>query len=468
MASLRVASGRGHLPTDETTTSADEEHASSTLADDEKTSTSADSHASTKNSDENRTLAVPPHHWRYLWDTRRSFDVPASPPTTPPALPDHLRLTSAAEERTAEDDVEHFMSDVHNLLDKHYVEDEDGEFRFALTLPYLRWALMRPSTDYRCLIGIREKSTNLLVGFCAAVPFDFWNASKDENIAWIDFVCVHNKCRGQRVCPFMYNEAEKRLSEHLGIRKIICTSGDLLPHPASSSRYYHRIIASSVPRLLECRFTDLAPRMTLARTMKYYKFPEPTVTLHPLEECDVRGGSLRERFNNYTRERHLAAKLFSSDDELLHTLHRKENIVYTYVRREDPLPRTNDGAKDVNVSADKEEAKTSNHVTDFISFYVNASDILTGTLAGEQLIGAYVFYSMVTTCTHAELLSSAAAALCNEVDVDHLCCLNGPMGFDKKTLKQCQFGPGTGVLNYYMYNFEHREVPQEKLAWYTT
>ena len=458
---------------------------------------------------------VAPSHWRYLWDCRRNsaFSDYASPPDPSPpdqhplSLPEDLILASAADV----DDVATFLGEVHTLLDRFYVEDEDGIFRFSLTLPYLEWALLLPDVDLRCLLCVRSRASNEMVGFLAAMPFRVFHDSssgeptaisvdgeegteEDERIAWVDFVCVHGDHRGRRICPFLYGEVTRRLADLQGVTKLICTSGDHVPHPTSASTFYHRLNADSVERLVQCEFTSLAPRMTLERLVRLYRLPPPAVRVSPLVSPDV--SFLRPTFNAYTRERHSVAKVFHSDEDMAHALLSRDGIVHTFVHRastqreggeesrggggdsggleaapecnaEPPCAATN-AETDVHATEGKDDGDYG-EVTDFVSFFLNEATILTGDLAGEGVRGAYLYYSMVTTCDRVALLGAAMSAmLAKDPKIDHFACLHGPMGIDKATLRALKFGEGTGVLHYYMYNFEHEHVPPERIAWYTT
>ena len=114
-----------------------------------------------------------------------------------------LRLTTAATDTAG---TEGFVSDVQKLLSKYYVEDADGDFRFNLSKEYLTWMLLGPGTDPRCLCGIRESVSGELVAFAATVPISMWDGVKVGRVAYLDYVCVHRKFRGNRLCPFLVRD----------------------------------------------------------------------------------------------------------------------------------------------------------------------------------------------------------------------------------------------------------------------
>ncbi len=65
------------------------------------------------------------------------------------------------------------------------------------------------------------------------------------------------------------------------------TAGVLLPKPVATCRYYHRSL--NPKKLIDVNFSRLAPRMTLARTIKLYKLPDAPLTpgLRPARREDA-------------------------------------------------------------------------------------------------------------------------------------------------------------------------------------
>ena len=57
-----------------------------------------------------------------------------------------------------------------------------------------------------------------------------------------------------------------------GIFQAVYTAGVVLPKPVASCSYFHRSLDPK--KLIEIGFSRLAPRMTMARTIKLYKLPE--------------------------------------------------------------------------------------------------------------------------------------------------------------------------------------------------
>merc|ERR1719502_256245 len=98
--------------------------------------------------------------------------------------------------------------------------------------------------------------------------------------AMIDMVCVHRDYRGNRICPFLYQEAQRRL-KRFGIKTIICTSGDDLPHPIGTLRYWHRPNPAQLEKLVACRFFVMRTQ-SVAEEMELYQVPKSDVKLREM------------------------------------------------------------------------------------------------------------------------------------------------------------------------------------------
>ncbi len=66
-------------------------------------------------------------------------------------------------------DDEKQLEELYVLLCEHYVEDDDGYFRFNYSKEFLRWALNPPGYEKDMLIGIRNTQTKDLVCFISGI-----------------------------------------------------------------------------------------------------------------------------------------------------------------------------------------------------------------------------------------------------------------------------------------------------------
>jgi hypothetical protein len=330
-----------------------------------------------------------------------------------------------------------FIQEVQQLLSEYYVEDADGDFRFNLSMEYVQWALLTPDTDPKLLLAVRNAEGSM-VAFLAAIPITMHKGLESYRSAMIDFVCVHGDYRGQRLCPFLYQEAQLRLNRLLGIDTIICTSGDNLPHPIGTLPYWHRANPARLQKLVECGFWSMPTWRTFAQETELYQVPSCEVKLRAMTPDDV--PQMRVAFNEHVRLNHQIGISFPSDELFAHTFLPQKGLVATYIV--------------VSDSTDVE----------MVSFTFNHQSILRG--AGGNLWQAQLYYSMIKMTPREEILAAAMEHLFREHDVDIINALP-VMGFDWMNLEPSGFRLGTGALNWYRCNAPPGEVDMREVAWLT-
>ena len=92
--------------------------------------------------------------------------------------------------------------ELHEFLNKNYVEDSCALFRFNYSSEFLHWALMPPNQFINWLVGIRTVNDNKLVGFISAIPAKISIYGKHILCAEINFLCVHKKLRLKKCLLF--------------------------------------------------------------------------------------------------------------------------------------------------------------------------------------------------------------------------------------------------------------------------
>jgi len=191
-------------------------------------------------------------------------------------------------------------NEVYDLLTRNYVEDDDAQFRFDYSPPFLLWALTPPGYTKDFHLGVRSSKSGKLMAFITAVPADVRAYDKTVPMVEINFLCVHKKLRSKRLAPVLIKEITRRVNL-TGVFQAVYTAGVVLPVPVASCRYYHRSL--NPKKLVEIGFSRLAPRMTMARMIKLYKLPEKPATpgLRPMEPKDVPGAHqlLEEYLNKF-------------------------------------------------------------------------------------------------------------------------------------------------------------------------
>jgi glycylpeptide N-tetradecanoyltransferase len=341
-----------------------------------------------------------------------------------------------------EENLDEYFEQVIVLLTENYVEDEEGVFRFVYKPEHLRW-LMLPNTSHLDLfIGLREADSGKLIGFLAACPITlhvrdngidnncFSESGGDQGetteslryqeAALVDFVCVHQSRRGERLCPLLYDILDARLQTK-GIHALVKTSGTLLDYPVSEINYYHLILNHD--RCEIATFSSPRPAHHKIQTLS----SDFADSFLPLEERHLE--SAYELFSREAQKYSLGL-LLPTLHHTKHFLMERKDIVLTLVRQDPDSP---------------------NHITDLVTIFFVPHQILPAEnpLQGEVLKIGYLSYHIATTITELELLKVAATIGRDRYELD---CLNIlPIGqITPATCREARAGRGTGMLYYYI------------------
>jgi glycylpeptide N-tetradecanoyltransferase len=132
-------------------------------------------------------------------------------------------------------------------------------------------------------------------------------------------------------------------------------------------------------KLIDVGFSHLAPRMTIARTIKLYKLPEtPQLKgIRPLQASDV--PSATKLLNKYLSQFNL--KSVFDEKEFAHWFSAIDGVINTFVI---PDPKTKE-------------------VTDLLSFYTLPSTII-GNATYKTLKAAYSYYTVATSVPLVDLV----------------------------------------------------------------
>jgi len=325
------------------------------------------------------------------------------------------------------------MADIYQLLNENYVEDDDNMFRFDYSINFLRWALKPPGFKREWHVGVRAAKSGKLVGFITAVPATVRAWRQSFLSVEINFLCVHKKLRAKRLAPVLIKEVTRRVNV-MGIFQAVYTAGAVLPTPVASCRYYHRSLHPK--KLIEVGFSRLAPRMTMARTLKLFKLPdEPQLPgIRVLTKKDVPAAC--KLLGKHLKKYQLAANF--DDAEFEHWFLERPGVVHSYVI----------------------ESPETKEITDFLSFYALPSTII-GNKQYPTLNAAYSFYNVPTTCTLSALLQDALI-IAKSLDFDVFNALN--ILHNEEALKELKFGIGDGHLQYYLYNWRCKDMQPHEVG----
>ncbi|GAO13675.1 hypothetical protein UVI_02017780 [Ustilaginoidea virens] len=332
------------------------------------------------------------------------------------------------------------MKEVYELLNGHYVEDDEAMFRFNYIPEVLRWAMMAPGWQRKYHIGVRASQSRKLVAFISAIPVRIRVRDKVFSTSEVNFLCVHKKLRGKRLAPVLIKEVT-RVSNLDGVWQGLFTAGIVLPRPVSTCRYYHRSL--NWPKLHECGFSPLPAGSKPQYQIRKYALPEKTATrgLRPMEERDV--DAVVALLARYLARFDLAPE-FTADEAkhwFMPSRDAKQQVIWSYV------------------------VESNGKITDFFSFFCVESSIIK---TDDVLRVAYLFYYATETglgtpppdrpALKARLngLVNDALILAKRAKLDVFNALS--LMDNALFLEQQKFGGGDGQLHYYLFNYRANPI----------
>ncbi|OAA62250.1 Myristoyl-CoA:protein N-myristoyltransferase [Cordyceps fumosorosea ARSEF 2679] len=336
------------------------------------------------------------------------------------------------------------IKEVYELLNGHYVEDDDSTFRFNYSPSILRWAMMAPGWDKRYHVGVRASQSRKLVAFISAIPVHLRVRDQVITCSEVNFLCVHKKLRGKRLAPVLIKEVT-RISNLEGVWQGLYTAGVVLPRPVSTCQYYHRPL--NWQKLYEVGFSYLPHGSKPQYQVRKYAVPESTSTKgwRTMRAGDV--AAVVDLQRRYAKKRYdIAPEL--SEAEVAHWLVPKvepsgEQVVWTYVV---------EGAD--------------GKVTDFVSFYCVESSVIKNARHNVLRV-AYLFYYATETGLAEPEDRAALKARLNALVGDALIMakkekfdvFNALTLMDNALfLDQQKFARGDGQLHYYLFNYRTKAI----------
>lgn len=362
------------------------------------------------------------------------------------------KLLSNFEWCTIDIDKKEELEELYSLLYNNYVEDDDNSFRFQYSPQFLEWALKPPGWRKEWNVAVRIKDTGKLVASITGAPQHLRVRDKAaQEMAEINFLCVHKKLRNKRLSPALIQEVTRRINLE-NIWQALYTAGTILPSPLSTTRYYHRPL--NWTKLNAVGFSAPYPGQTPAQMVARYALPkEPTLqNLRRMTREDI--PQVMVLLHEYL-ERFDLAPVFQSEDELAHWL----------LGPKDPLFEVDEKTQPVRSYVVTEDDGTT--VTDFLSFYSILTTVI-GIPGHDSINIAYSFYYASNVAKEVPLkkrtpenqkplaarlkkLQQNALILAKNLGHDvynAVTCMDNPMFMD-----DLKFSIGTGVLNYYLFNY---------------
>ncbi|OBS19649.1 hypothetical protein FPOA_11374 [Fusarium poae] len=330
------------------------------------------------------------------------------------------------------------IKEVYELLNKHYVEDDEAMFRFNYSPTILRWAMMPPGWKKEYHVGVRASQSGLLCAFISAIPVHLRVRDNVVTCSEVNFLAIHKKLRGKRLTPVLIKEITRR-SNLDGIWQGLYTAGVVLPKPVSTCRYFHRAI--NWQKLYECGFSPLPANSKPQYQVRKYALPDDTAIkgLRPLQEKDIE--AVMDLYHRYNKRFDMTPQM--SREEAIHwflpkTGPNEQQAVWTYV------------VEDEN-----------NKITDFFSFFCIESTAI-GNTKHNVIKVAYMFYYGTEVGLQDKFDKAALKKRLNDLVHDAL-IISKRYKFDVFNaltlmdnalfLEQQKFGAGDGQLHYYLFNY---------------
>lgn len=368
------------------------------------------------------------------------------------------------------------MKEVYQLLNLHYVEDDDSMFRFNYGTAILKWALMAPGWKADWHVGIRDcrlPDKKPLVAFISAVPMTIRVRDKNFVASEVNFLCVHKRLRGKRLAPILIKEITRRSNLH-GIWQGVYTGGIVLPKPVSTCRYYHRSI--DWQKLYEIGFSHLPPKSKPEREVRKYQLPTKTNVpgLREMKKKDV--PAVQKLMSRYATRFNMAPEWTEEETEHWLLQPRKEGdeqAVWTFVVEVCFLVLSllflvcQNRLFGIIANHDIHLLQDNNkNITDFFSFY-NLESTIINHPRHRILKVAYLFYYATESGLTTPFNKPALKARLNELMNDALIMAKrnkfdvfNALSLADNTLflNEQKFGAGDGSLHYYLFNYRANPI----------
>ncbi|KAM0455331.1 hypothetical protein ACHAO4_004216 [Trichoderma viride] len=335
------------------------------------------------------------------------------------------------------------MKEIYELLNGHYVEDDEAMFRFNYGPGILKWAMMPPGWAKHYHVGVRATQSRKLVAFISAIPVPVRVRNKTITVSEVNFLCVHKKLRGKRLAPVLIKEIT-RISNLHEIWQGLYTAGIVLPKPVSTCRYYHRSL--DWQKLYECSFVHLPHGSKPQYQIRKYAVPDHTNTkgLREMKTTDI--DDVLKLMDKYMSRFDIAPEM------------SKEEATHWFT----PTPQP---GQDQYIWSYVVEDENKN-ITDFFSFYCIESSAINNP-KHDIIRVAYLFYYATDVAFKEPFDKSALKNRLNDLVHDALILaklakfdvFNALSLMDNGLfLEQQKFGAGDGQLHYYLFNYRANPI----------
>ncbi len=320
------------------------------------------------------------------------------------------------------------LEQICEFLNNNYLEDLDANYRFAYSKESIKWILECPNYFPELFICVRLSSNKKIVATIFGIPMDVKVYDKIIKQVEINLLCIDKKLRSKRLAPVLIKEVTRR-TNLINIFQAVYTANLDLPNKLCSVQYYHRFI--NIKKLNEIGFIN-NNNLNITSLEKLYRIETNKLNIRPIKKDDI--DICLEKLNNKLSKYNLT-HIFNRES-FEHYFMSKENIIYTYV------------------------VEKNNIITDMISFFIIDNKVINN-LKHQNYKTAYLYYYFNEENELSDLINECLVIAKNK-EIDLFNILNM---FDLDTIiKKCKFVPGSGYLNYYLYNYKCPVLKSNEIA----
>lgn len=314
-------------------------------------------------------------------------------------------------------------TEISEFINNHYVEDSNGKFRLQYKADFIEWIY---KNSKHISIGVKMKSKNLLVA-CISAKIGKYQVNKNKlDMAEVNLLCVHKSLRSKRLAPVLIKELTRQ-ANLLGYSKALYTASNYLPTPILTAKYFHRAI--NITTLYETGFVTFDKSMDMDTVKKSHKLPKKFKNEHFMKVEERHLEQMFELFNDYMDKYNLHP--IFTQEEFNHLFYDNKYVV-CYVLED-----------------------TNKNVLDFISYYNMQSNVLKNNEKYKYIRSANLFYyTSMNEVLFLLIKDLMIAARNNGIDVFNVTDIME----NDNILRELGFEEGTGVSNYYLYNWQIRPL----------
>ncbi|AHA45223.1 putative N-myristoyltransferase [Acanthamoeba polyphaga mimivirus] len=210
------------------------------------------------------------------------------------------------------------VDEIHELLNKHYIEDNDHIIRIIYSRDFLYWYLKYVPNNF--IIGLMYK--NKLVGLITALFVDMIMYDNKIKIPYINFFCIQNKIRKFGLSNILIEELKSRLLK-IGVAYSLFTRMNC---QNSLDKYFTSTIDFAIP----INYPKLKSVGFIPDDEKLMNWKIENNPLSLMVKTDIL--SVTSKLNIHLQ--HLSVRPYLTEDSVHHFILPKKNIVYTFVKRD--------------------------------------------------------------------------------------------------------------------------------------